>query len=267
MLVTQTIESLHALKLPEMAAGLLEQREQPSYHALSFEDRLALLVERELTERENRRLARYLKQAHLRSDAVIEDVDFRARRGLERHQLLSLAECAFVRAHHDVAVVGATGLGKTFLSCALANAAIRRGHSALYLRVPRLLDELHIARVDGRLARLLASLQRVEVLVLDDHLLRPLNVEQAADLLEVIEDRAGRRSTIYTSQLPIANWHEAMGEPTIADALADRILAHLHRIELSGPSMRRTKAPSEPVAEAPEELDADCSATAGDGQP
>jgi DNA replication protein DnaC len=212
-----------------MAAGLVEQCEQASYHSLSFEERLGMLVDRELAGRESRRLARYLKQAHLRSDAVIEDVDFRARRGLERHQLLRLAECGFVRAHHDVAVVGATGLGKTFLSCALANAAIRRGHSALYVRVPRLLDELHIARADGRLACLLTSLQRIDVLVLDDFLLRPLGVEQAADLLEVIEDRAGRRSTIYTSQLPIAHWHEAMGEPTIADALADRIVSDLHR--------------------------------------
>ena len=239
MLINQTIENLHALKLSEMAAGLKEQCEQPSYRSLSFEERLSMLVDRELTERDNRRLARYLKQAHLRSDAVLEDVDFRARRGLERAQLLNLAECAWVRDHHDLAIVGATGLGKTYLACALANAAIRRGHSVLYLRGPRLLDELAIARADGRFARLLASWSRVEVLVLDDYLLRPLSVEQAADMLEVIEDRAGRRSTIVTSQLPIAMWHEATGEPTLADAICDRLLQHLHRIELAGQSMRR----------------------------
>jgi len=239
MLINQTIENLHILKLAEMAAGLKEQCEQPSYHSLSFEERLGMLVDRELAERENRRLARYLKQAHLRADALIEDVDFRTRRGLERHQLLSLAECAWVRSHHNVAIVGATGLGKTYLACALANAAIRRGHSALYLRGPRLLDELAIARADGRSARLLGTFGRVEVLVIDDYLLRPLQVEQASDVLEVIEDRAGRRSTLVTSQLPIAMWHEATGEPTLADAICDRLLEHLHRIELAGQSMRR----------------------------
>ncbi len=239
MLLTQTIENLYALKLNEMAAGLVEQNEQASYQALSFEERLGLLVDRELAEREHRRLGRYLKQAHLRSDAVLEDVDYRARRGLERPLLASLAECHWVRAHHNLAVVGATGLGKTFLACALVNAAIRRGHSALYLRGPRLVDELAISRADGRFARLLASWTRIDVLLIDDFLLRPLSVEQAADLLEVIEDRAGRRSTLFTSQLPIAMWHDALGEPTIADALCDRILTNLHRIELAGQSMRR----------------------------
>jgi DNA replication protein DnaC len=242
MLVTQTIENLYALKLNEMAAGLSEQCEQASYQALSFEERLGLLVDRELAERESRRLGRYLKQAHLRSDAVLEDVDFRARRGLDHHQVVTLAECAWVRSHHNLAVVGATGLGKTFLACALANAAIRRGHSALYLRGPRMLDELAIARADGRFARLLATWSRLDVVVIDDFLLRPLSVEQAADLLEVIEDRAGRRSTVFTSQLPIAMWHEALGEPTLADAIADRVLQNLHRIELAGQSMRRRRA-------------------------
>jgi DNA replication protein DnaC len=239
VLVNQTIDNLYALKLAEMAAGLAEQCEQPSYQALSFEERLGLLVDRELAERENRRLARHLRQAHLRAEAVIEDLDFRARRGLDRHQVLNLAECAWVRTRHNVAVVGATGLGKTFIACALANAAIRRGHSVLYLRGPRMLDELAIARADGRFQRLVASWSRVEVLVVDDYLLRPLSVEQAADVLEVIEDRAGRRSTLLTSQLPISMWHEAIGEPTLADAICDRLFEHLHRIELAGQSMRR----------------------------
>ena len=141
--------------------------------------------------------------------------------------------------HHNVAVVGPTGVGKTFVACALANAAIRRGHSALYLRAPRMLDELAIARADGRLTRLMASWARVDVLLIDDFLIRPLNPDQAADTLEVIEDRAGLRSTVVTSQLPVNVWHEAMGEPTIADAVLDRLLQHLHRIELAGESMRR----------------------------
>ncbi|MGH3858483.1 IS21-like element helper ATPase IstB, partial [Actinokineospora sp.] len=214
------------------------------HQALSFEERLGLLVDRELAERENRRLERYLKTAKLRTNAVLEDVDFRRRRGLERPAVLGLAECAWVAKRHNVAVVGPTGLGKTFLACALANCAIRRGHTALYLRAPRMLDELAVARLDGRFQRLTATWARIDVLVIDDFLLRPLTPDQAADTLEVIEDRAGLRSTIITSQLPIALWHEAMGEPTVADAVLDRVLQNLHRIELEGESMRRPEGAS-----------------------
>ena len=249
MLMNPTIEGLHALKLPAMAAGLIDQQASVHYSGLSFEERLGLLVDKELTERESRRLERYLKAAKLRTTAVIEDIDFRHHRGIDKGEILSLAECAFVRNHHIVAVVGPTGVGKTFLACALANAAIRRGHSALYLRAPRMLDDLAIARLDGRFARLSASWARIDVLVIDDFLLRPLTPSQAADVLEVIEDRVGLRSTIVTSQLPINHWHEALGEPTIADAVADRLLANLHRIELEGESMRRSAGP--PATERP----------------
>jgi DNA replication protein DnaC len=235
----QTIEGLYALKLPAMAAGLIEQGESASHGALSFEERLGLLVDRELAERESRRLERYLKTAKLRSNAVLEDVDFRRQRGLDRPVVLGLAESAWVTSRHNIAVVGPTGVGKTFLACALANCAIRRGHTALYLRASRMLDELAVARLDGRFQRLTASWARIDVLVIDDFLLRPLTPDQAADTLEVIEDRAGIRSTIITSQLPIALWHEAMGEPTVADAVLDRVLQNLHRIELEGESMRR----------------------------
>lgn len=240
----QTIDGLHALKLPAMAAGLAEQAASAAHQGLSFEERLGMLVDRELAEREDRRLQRYLKTAKLRTDAVIEDIDFRRRRGLERPEVLGLAEAGWVRAHHNIAVVGPTGVGKTFLACALANAAIRRGHTALYLRAPRMLDELALARLDGRFQRLTASWARIDVLVIDDFLLRPLTADQAADVLEVIEDRAGLRSTVITSQLPIAMWHEAMGEPTVADAVLDRVLAQLHRIELVGESMRRPEGTS-----------------------
>jgi DNA replication protein DnaC len=251
-LINQTIEALHTLRLDAMAEALKRQSEGAEYAQLSFEERLSMLIDTEVAARENRRLARYFKQAHLRTDAMIEDVDFTHRRGLERGELLSLAECAWVRSHHNVAIVGATGLGKTYLACALAGAAIRRGHSALYLRAPRMLDELAIARADGRFARLISSWARVEVLLIDDYLLRPLSVEQAADTLELIEERAGRRATVFTSQLPVSAWHEAMGDPTLADALADRILTQLHRIELSGRSMRRRDTAQGEVADAGE---------------
>jgi len=239
MLNHQTIEGLYALKLPAMAAGLAEQASSASHQGLTFEERLGLLVDRELAERDSRRLERYLKTAKLRTNAVIEDVDFRRHRGLDRPVMLGLAESGWVTSRHNVAVVGPTGVGKTFLACALANCAIRRGHTALYLRASRMLDELAVARLDGRFGRLTASWARIDVVVIDDFLLRPLTPDQAADTLEVIEDRAGLRSTIITSQLPIAMWHEALGEPTIADAVLDRVLQNLHRIELEGESMRR----------------------------
>ena len=247
MLNHQTIEGLYALKLPAMAAGLAEQAESATHQALSFEERLGLLVDRELAERESRRLERYLKSAKLRANAVVEDIDFRRQRGLDRPTVLGLAESTWVAKHHNLTVVGPTGVGKTFLACALANSAIRRGHTALYLRASRMLDQLAIARLDGRFQRLTASWARIDVLVIDDFLLRPLTPDQAADTLEVIEDRAGLRSTIITSQLPITHWHEAMGEPTVADAVLDRVLQNVHRIELDGESMRRPEATPGPA--------------------
>ena len=239
VLTNTTVDGLHSLRLPGMARGLLEQREHPDYDALGFEERLAMLVDRELTERQNRRLDRMLKAAHLRLSASIEGIDYARPRGLERSQVLSLAEAHWARSHHSVAIIAATGLGKTYISCALANAAVRRGHSALYFRGPRLHDEIALARADGRLPRLMATWARTDVLVIDDFLLRPLAPDQAADLLEVIEDRVGLRSTIVTSQLPVAMWHEALGEPTVADGILDRLLENLHRVELRGESFRR----------------------------
>ena len=253
MLTNPTVEGLRALRCETMAAGLIEQAASPAYLELSFEERLGLLVDKELAERDNRRQARLLKSAKLRTGAVVEDVEVSSARGIERAVLAELAGGAWVRAHHTVAVVGPTGVGKTYLACALADAAVRQGHSALYLRGPRMLEELSIARVDGRFARLMAAWARIEVLVIDDFLLRPLSVDQGADVLEVIEDRAGLRSTIVTSQLPIANWHEAISEATIADSLMDRLCWHLRRIELHGESMRRRKSTEagSPVEEEP----------------
>lgn len=240
VLVNTTIEALRELRLDAMAEGVLEQREQPDYAALSFEDRLGLLVDREVQARSNRRLTRVLRAAKLKLPAVIEDVDFGRARGLDRKTLLHLAESHWVSDHQVVLVVGPTGVGKTYIACALTHAAIRRGHTALYLRAPRMFDELALARADGRLSRLLASWARTDVIVIDDFLIRPLTPDQTADLLEVIEDRAQLHSTIVTSQLPVANWHEALGDATIADAVLDRLLERANRIELTGDSMRRS---------------------------
>jgi DNA replication protein DnaC len=239
MLTTATLDKLHGLSLMGMARALQEQLERPDYQSLTFEERLGLLVDREAQDRENRRLERNLRSAKLRSNACIEDLDFRHPRGLDRSLILSLADAQWVDRHQSILIVGATGVGKTFVACALAQAAIRRGHTALYLRAPRMLTDLAVARADGRLPRLMSSWARVEVLVIDDLALQPLTNEQAADLLEVVEDRSGLRSTIVTSQLPVSHWHEQLGEPTVADAIMDRLVHNAHRIELRGDSLRR----------------------------
>ena len=242
MLRTPTLDKLHDLNLMGMARAFQQQLERADYQALSFEERLGLMVDVELQERENRRLHRYLKAAKLRDNACLEDISFHPPRGLDRALILELAEARWVHAHQCVLVVGATGVGKTFVACALAQAAIRRGHTALYLRFPRMIDELAVARVDGRMPRLLAAWARIEVLVLDDFAMQTLQDRQAADLLEVIEDRSQRRSTILTSQLPVKQWHEALGDATVADAILDRLIHNAHRIELHGDSLRRAQA-------------------------
>jgi DNA replication protein DnaC len=216
VLTHQTIDKLDALGLGAMAQGLAEQLSSPGhYDELSFTDRLGLLVDREADARDSRRLATRLKAAKLRYPASVEDLDFRVPRGLDRSVVLSLAESRWVAAHHNLLVTGATGCGKSFLACALANAALRQGHHALYLRTPRLLDDLALGRADGRYARLLSSLARVLLLVLDDFLLSPASVEACRDLLEVIEDRSALRSTLVASQLPVERWHDAMADPTL----------------------------------------------------
>ena len=248
MLINQTIDKLNDMGLTAMASGLREQLEQSQYHELRFEERLGLLVDREATWRENRRQATRLKAAKLRHQATVEDIEFRAPRGLDRGVVLSLAQGEWIANRHNLLITGATGCGKSFLSCALANAAVRHGHTALYVRAPRLLDDLAVTRGDGRYQLLLRQLARVSLLVIDDFLLTPVTVEQARDLLEVIEDRSQLRSTLVASQLPVESWHAALADPTLADAILDRLVNNAHRIALKGPSMRRRQPEANPVA-------------------
>jgi DNA replication protein DnaC len=248
MLMTQTLDKLDGLGLFGMALGLREQVEGSQYSSLSFDERFGLLVDREAEARDSRRLAVRLKAAKLRQEATVEDVDFRAPRGLDRSVIMSLAQAGWVAAHHNLLISGPTGAGKSFLACALTHAAIRRGHTALYVRTPRLLVELALSRGDGRYVRRLGQLARIGVLVLDDFLLTPPNVVEAKDLLEVIDDRSQVRSTLVVSQLPVEAWHPALagGDPTLADAILDRLVHNAHRLALTGSSMRR-RQPQEPA--------------------
>ncbi len=238
MLLQQTIERLHEMKLTGMARALEEQGGIPDIEDLSFEDRLALLVERESTARDDRRLRRLLQLARLRLQASLEGVDFRTRRGLDKSVLLKLAACDWIRRNQVVLIVGATGTGKTYLSCALGQAACRQGLKVRYMRLPRLFNDLGIARADGSYGKLLASLSRVDLLILDDWGLAPMADRERRDLLEIVEDRYGRRATLVGSQLPVEHWHELIGDPTFGDAILDRLLHQAHRITLKGRSMR-----------------------------
>ena len=249
MLMTQTLDKLDGLGLFGMALGLREQLEGSQYASLSFEERFGLLVDREAEARDSRRLALRLKAAKLRQEATVEDIDFRTPRGLDRSVIMSLAQAGWVAAKHNLLVTGPTGAGKSFVSCALAHAAIRRGHTALYVRMPRQLAELALSRGDGRYVRRLAQLARIGLLILDDFLLTPPNIVEAKDLLEVIDDRSQVRSTLVVSQLPVEAWHPALagGDPTLADAILDRLVHNAHRLALTGSSMRR-RQPQDPAA-------------------
>jgi DNA replication protein DnaC len=241
MLTHPTLEKLQALRLNGMLKGLEEQMQMTGLEEIGFVERLGLLVDREMTERENRRLKDRLAKARLRQSAAVEDVDLRTPRGLDRSLFVSLCSCQWITQHLNVLITGKTGTGKSFLACALAQKACRESFSVAYHRVPRLLSDLGTAKVDGRYSKLLASLSRIDLLVLDDWGLHPLTEGQRRDLLEILEDRYGRRSTLVTSQLPVKMWHDAIGDATLADALLDRLVHNAYQIKLLGESRRKTE--------------------------
>jgi DNA replication protein DnaC len=238
MLTQATIDKLRTLKLFALAEALQRQLGSSPHAALSFEERLGLLVDIECTAREQAALARRLRSARLRYPASLENVDFQTPRGLNRQVILSLGTGAWIRARENVALTGPAGIGKSYLASACVESACRHGYTAVYLRTPRVLHDLAISRGDGSYGRVLARLAKVDLLALDDWLLAPLTDAERRDLLEVIEDRSERGSTLVAGQLAIDGWHQAIGEPTLADAICDRLLHHAHRIELKGPSMR-----------------------------
>ena len=242
MILEETIQKLMDMKMMAMAAALRERASAPPATSLSAEETIGLLVDGEWTARENKRLDRLLKEAKVPGGACLEDVACEVGRGIEKSTVRALASCQWVRAHQNVIVVGATGAGKSFLAGALAQGACRKGLRALYVRTPRLLQQLAIARAEGSYVQLLARFAKVSVLVLDDFLLAPMTDVERRDLLEVLEDRYDHCSTVITSQLPTKNWHQAIGEPTIADALCDRLVHNAHVITLRGGSMRKKKA-------------------------
>src|SRR5256885_739643 len=233
---------------PAMADAFIELHNAPDAGELSREDWLGLLVDREATSRENKRLARRLGEARLRQSAVVEDVDFRAPRGLDRALFLKLASCEWIREHHHLCLIGPTRIGKSWLACALGHKACREGFSVLYKRASRLFTDLAQARGEGRLPRLMTTLERTRLLIIDDWGPEPLNAEQRRDLLEIVDDRYDRGSLLVTSQLPANRWHEVIGDPTLADAILDRIIHRAHRIDLKGPSLRRRLVANESSA-------------------
>lgn len=240
MLSPPTMEKLYALKLAAMATAWTAQQQDAAVSSLGFDERLGLLVEAEWCARENARFTRHLRTAKLKlSQACVEAIDYPARRELDKALLRQLATGRWIAEHQQVLITGATGTGKTFVACALAHQACRQGHRALYWRIPRLFHAVALARADGTYARLLAQLARVEVLLLDDFGLTPLQEADRRDLLEILEDRYGTRSTIVTSQVPPAHWHELIGDPTLADAICDRLLHNSYRLMLKGPSRRK----------------------------
>jgi DNA replication protein DnaC len=240
MLNEQTIKTLQELRLPGMAAAFLEQQSNPAMASLSFDERIGLLVDLERVYRENRRVRRLIREAKLKStQACVEDIKYTANRNIDKGLMAQLSSCQWIREHHNLILTGATGCGKTWLACALGNDACRQGLSVAYIRAPRLFEELHIAHGDGSFGKRLSALAKTDLLILDDWGIAPMNQTERNDLLEILDDRVGTRATLITSQLPPDHWHAWINDPTLADAILDRVLHVSHKIALSGESLRR----------------------------
>ena len=244
MLNQQTINKLYELKLTGMADAFADQIKQPDMDKLSFAERFGLIVDRQWTWKENNRMERYLKNARMKLDACVEDIDYKTPRGIDQSVMMSLISCDWVRRHHNIIITGPTGAGKTFLACALTNKACREGYRAFYIRSPKFSYQMALAKGDGSYGKTINKLAKTHVLVIDDLGLAPMTDAERRDLLEVLEERHGHASTIVTSQLPVENWHEQIGDPTIADAILDRLIHNAHKINLSmkGDSLRKKYA-------------------------
>jgi len=242
MLTQQTLDKLYDMKLPAMAEAFNQQLEQPDLAELSFEDRFAMLVDRQWTFKEDRRMTRLLRIAKLKDSACIENIDFRTPRSLDRSLVVRLSGSDWIKKAQNLIILGSTGVGKTYLACALANSACRNGYSAMYKRAPRLYQEIAVARADGSYPKLMNKLSKIKLLIIDDFCIAPMNDEDRRDLLEVLEDRQSISSTIIATQVPVKNWIELIGDPTLADAILDRLVHNAHKINLKGESMRKIRS-------------------------
>ncbi len=241
MLNEQTLEKLYSMKLTGMANAFKDQMIQPVINDLSFEERFGFLVDQHWTWKEDRRMQTMLRNAKLRDNACIEDIDYKTPRGIDKSVILSLSACDWIKKAQNLIITGPTGVGKTYLSCAFANQACRKGYSSLYKRSSRLFNEITVARVDGTYPKVMNKISKTKVLIIDDFLIIPMKDKERKYLLEVIEDRQGHASTIISTQIPMKNWFEAIGDPTIADAVLDRLIHNAHKINLDGDSMRKIR--------------------------
>jgi len=242
MLYQPIMDKLFALKLSGMLEGLREQMESPQYKRLSFDERFGLLLDREWDLRQNRKLHRRMRQARFRESAVMEDLEISAKRGLDRQQVLYLSECKWIREKLNTVITGPTGAGKTYLACALGNAACRNGLTVRYFQLARLLETLKLAHADGSYPKLLDNIAKCQLLILDDWLRNRLTETQTSDILEIFEDRYNHGSIMVVTQIPVAAWHEQFANPTLADAIMDRIVHNAYRLELKGESMRKRRS-------------------------